>query len=355
MNINTNGKTLYFSDEEIDTIAGGEKKVFVTKRINGKESHVKAERKKSNTGKHLKKDKEEDEEIFNFNTEIVLGINKSKEKEKEEKKAKKNKKTNNKKNKHKKRNNKKHYEAKKKKPNKLVITIITTIVLLIIITIFALMAPIFNITSIEVQGNNKINKEEIISLSNLKKGDNIFRFNNSIISNIKENTYIETVEIKRNLPGTVIISVKERTVKYQINIINGYTYIDKNGYILEQSSTKSDVPVIAGLKSTENVLLNEKRLQDEDLETLNDVSKILDAAKTIGKDNIITEINVENKHDYILYLESENKRIHIGDTSNLTNKMLYVQKILEGEQGKSGTAYVNGDISAGFKPYFREE
>ena len=355
MNINTKGKNLYFSDEEIDTIAGGEKKVFVTKRINGKESHVKAERKKSNTGKHLKKDKEEDEEIFNFNTEIVLGINKSKEKEKEEKKAKKNKKTNNKKNKHKKRNNKKHYEAKKKKPNKLVITIITTIVLLIIITIFALMAPIFNITSIEVQGNNKINKEEIISLSNLKKGDNIFRFNNSIISNIKENTYIETVEIKRNLPGTVIISVKERTVKYQINIINGYTYIDKNGYILEHSSTKSDVPVIAGLKSTENVLLNEKRLQDEDLETLNDVSKILDAAKTIGKDNIITEINVENKHDYILYLESENKRIYIGDTSNLTNKMLYVQRILEGEQGKSGTAYVNGDISAGFKPYFREE
>lgn len=355
MNINTNGKTLYFSDEEIDTIAGGEKKVFVTKRINGKESHVKAERKKSNTGKHLKKDKEEDEEIFNFNTEIVLGINKSKEKEKEEKKAKKNKKTNNKKNKHKKRNNKKHYEAKKKKPNKLVITIITTIVLLIIITIFALMAPIFNITSIEVQGNNKINKEEIISLSNLKKGDNIFRFNKSIISKIKENAYIESAEIKRNLPGTVIISIKERTVKYQVNIINGYTYIDKNGYILEHSSTKSDVPVIAGLKSTENVLLNEKRLQDEDLETLNDVSKILDAAKTIGKDNIITEINVENKHDYILYLESENKRIHIGDTSNLTNKMLYVQRILEGEQGKSGTAYVNGDISAGFKPYFREE
>ena len=352
MNINTNGKTLYFSDEEIDTIAGGEKKVFVTKRINGKESHVKAERKRSNTGKHLKKDKEEDEEIFNFNTEIVLGINKSKEKEKEEeKKAKKNKKRN----KHKKVNNKKGYEPKKKKLNKVVLTIVTIIVLLVIISIFALMAPIFNITSIEVQGNNKINKEEIISLSNLKKGDNIFRFNNSIISNIKENTYIETVEIKRNLPGTVIISVKERTVKYQINIINGYTYIDKNGYILEQSSTKSEVPVIVGLKTTEDGLLNQERLQEEDLETLNDISKILDAAKTIGKDNLITEINVENEHDYVLYLEIENKRIHIGDTSNLTNKMLYVQRILEGEQGKSGTAYVNGDISAGFKPYFREE
>ncbi len=355
MNINTNGKTLYFSDEEIDTIAGGEKKVFVTKRINGKESHVKAERKRSNTGKHLKKDKEEkeDEEIFNFNTEVVLGINKSKEKEKEEKKSRK------KKRKQVKKTHEQKYEkknrAKKKKLNKVVITIITIVVLLVIITIFALMAPIFNITSIDVQGNNKINKEEIISLSSLKIGDNIFRFNNSIISKIKENAYIESAEIKRNLPGTVIISVKERTVKYQVNIINGYTYIDKNGYILEQSSTKSEVPVIVGLKTTEDGLLNQERLQEEDLETLNDISKILDAAKTIGKDNLITEINVENEHDYVLYLESENKRIHIGDTSNLTNKMLYVQKILEGEQGKSGTAYVNGDISAGFKPYFREE
>ena len=41
MNISKDGKVLYFSDEEIDNETNGEKKVFVTKRINGKESHVK--------------------------------------------------------------------------------------------------------------------------------------------------------------------------------------------------------------------------------------------------------------------------------------------------------------------------
>jgi len=35
--------------------------------------------------------------------------------------------------------------------------------------------------------------------------------------------------------------------------------------------------------------------------------------------------------------------------------MLYVKKILEKEEGKTGSAFVNGDLSAGFKPYFREE
>ena len=56
-----------------------------------------------------------------------------------------------------------------------------------------------------------------------------------------------------------------------------------------------------------------------------------------------------------MYLESKSKKINVGDTTNLTNKMLYVQKILENEEGKSGSVFVNGDISAGFKPYFREE
>ena len=81
----------------------------------------------------------------------------------------------------------------------------------------------------------------------------------------------------------------------------------------------------------------------------------MEAAKTINIDGIITEINTEEENNYKLYLDSKSKTIYIGDTSNLTNKMLYVQKILENEEGKSGTAFVNGDISSGFKPYFREE
>ena len=101
--------------------------------------------------------------------------------------------------------------------------------------------------------------------------------------------------------------------------------------------------------------MNEKRLKTEDLEKINNIIKIVDASKAINIDNLITEINTEDKSNYVLYLESKNKKINIGDTSNLTNKMLYVQKILENEDGKTGSIFVNGDLSAGFKPYFREE
>ena len=376
MNISKDGKTLYFSDEEIDSETNGEKKVFVTKRINGQESHVKAEKRK-NIGKHLEdttkqKDFEiNDDEIFSFNSEMVLGVNSSDEKEEKTKARRKKSKIKKEKNKKKPKTkdrfveqteqptkpktSKKRKKSKKKKINKKVIGFFSIIILIAIIVVLALTAPIFNITDITVNGNNQVSTNMIINLSGLRKGENIFKFNSAVEQKIKENTYIESVNIKRKLPGTVIISVEERTVKYQINLINSYVYIDKNGYILENSSEKKDVPVIVGLSIKEDEMLNEKRLKTEDLEKLNDIIKIIDSAKTINIDNLITEINTENKENYVLYLESKGKKINLGDTSNLTNKMLYVKKILEKEEGKTGSAFVNGDLSAGFKPYFREE
>lgn len=366
MNISKDGKTLYFSDEEIDSETNGEKKVFVTKRINGKESHVKAEKRKKE-GKHLEKnikiqDKEDDDEIFSFNSEMVLGVNSSNVQEKEKKSKKK--KTKNKKQKkvEERQENqpqakvaKKRRKSKKKKINKKILGFFSIIILVAIIVVLALTAPIFNITKIEINGNEKVSKDTIIALSGIKMGENIFRFNNNMIQNVKQNTYIEKVEIQRKMPGTVVISVKERKIKYQINLINSYVYLDKNGYLLENSDERKNVPVIVGFSIKEDEMLNEKRLKDNDLEKLANVAKIIEAAKAINIDNLITEVNVEDKNNTILYLESKSKKINVGDTTNLTNKMLYVQKILENEEGKSGSVFVNGDISAGFKPYFREE
>ena len=157
------------------------------------------------------------------------------------------------------------------------------------------------------------------------------------------------------MPEKVKIEIKEREIKYQINLINSYVYIDKGGYILENSTVKKEVPVIVGLKVQENELLEKERLEREDIEKINGATRILESAKAIEIDGLITEINVEDENEYILYLESKNKKIYVGDTSNLTNKMLYIQKIIQNEEGKSGIAFVNGDIRAGFKPYFREE
>lgn len=331
MNIQKDGKTLYFSDEEISNETNGEKKVFVTKRINGKESHVKVNKK---TEKTLQPDS------FNFDNEIVIGVDKLEKKERDKK------------------NNKKSNSSRKKRKKliskKKVTVFISSILLIGVVIVFLLAAPVFNITKIEVDGNKSVSKENIINLSGLKKGENIFKLGSKVNEKIKENKYIEKVNVKRVFPNTVKIMVQEREIKYQINLINSYVYIDKNGYILENSSLKKEVPTIVGLKITENELINKRRLESEDLEKLGKINKIIESGKSINLDKIITEVNC-SQNEYVLYLESKNKKIYIGDTVNLINKMLYIQKILEKEDGKTGTIFVNGDISSGFKPYFREE
>ena len=204
MNISKDGKTLYFSDEEIDSETNGEKKVFVTKRINGKESHVKAEKRK-NIGKNLEDNIKQqefeigDDEIFSFNSEMVLGVNSSDEKEEKTKargkKSKVKKEKNKKKTKKertkdrfaeqseqptKQRTPKKRKQSKKKKINKKVIGFFSIIILIAIIVVLALTAPIFNITDITVNGNNQVSTNMIINLSGLRKGENIFKFNSTV-------------------------------------------------------------------------------------------------------------------------------------------------------------------------------
>ncbi len=343
MNISKDGKTLFFSDDEIEKSINGEKKVYVTKRINGQETHNKIEKKQKK---------------FDFNNEIVIGVNSNKKHIKNNnipnnntKAIKKNMNLNKSNN----NSNKNHKKNKRKKTSTKIIKLFSILLIIGIIIIFAFTAPIFNIKNIEVRGNNQIPIDTIISISKIKKGDNIFKINNSVIQNIKEHQYVEEALIKRKLPGTIQIVIKERSVKYQIKLINSYAYIDKNGYILETSSVKAEVPIIVGFNITENELLNKKRLEIIDLEKLNKILKIIDSSKATEIDKLITEINIENENNYCIYLESQNKKVYIGNTNDLTKKMLFLKKIIDEEKDNTGTVYVDGDISNGFKPYFRPE
>ena len=69
----------------------------------------------------------------------------------------------------------------------------------------------------------------------------------------------------------------------------------------------------------------------------------------------VTNIDISDKNDYSIYMQEEQKTIHLGDTSNLSNKMLYVVAIIEQEKGVEGDIFVNGDFNDNFKAYFREK
>ena len=218
-----------------------------------------------------------------------------------------------------------------------------------------MISPIFSIKEVQVLNNDKVSSETIISLSELKTEENIFRFQASKAMNkIKENAYIENVKVHRKIPDIVQIEVKEREHNYSVDFLGKYAYINTQGYILEIAQDSKQKIVLQGIQSSEEQVVVGNRLNYEDLEKLEDVIKIMNAAKEYKLDDKITTIDIHDKNEYSIYLEQEGKKAFLGDYTNLSNKMLYVNAIIEEERGKSGEIFANGDLNHKFRVYFRE-
>lgn len=222
--------------------------------------------------------------------------------------------------------------------------------------IFALTSPIFNIKDIKVINNNQVQADTIISLSELKTEDNIFKFyGKNVVNKIKENAYIENVKIHRKLPSTIEIEVEERTPKFSVDYMGKYAYINTQGYILEIAETNNEMTIIQGATTKEEDIQPGNRLCNEDLSRLEDTIKILNSANENNLEGKVTSIDISDKNEYSIYIESEKKRVHLGDSTNLSNKMLYILAIIEKEKDKEGDIFVNGDLNNKFQPYFREK
>ena len=283
------------------------------------------------------------ENQFDYDNEMVIKMtNKNNQKQEEKTKQKMSK--------------KQRQILKKKKRIKLMLKFTALLIIITAGIIFALVSPIFNIKEIDVSNNEQIKTETIVSLSQLNLGQNIFKFNkNKVNKNIKTNAYIESVEIKRKLPNKVQIQIEERKQEYNVEFLNGYAYINNQGYILQISEEKQSLPTIQGISTPDEQIVEGNRLNSEDLEKLEVIIQIMNICKNYELDSKITNIDISTKDEYTLYLEEEKKTIYLGDKSNLSNKMLYVQVIIEENRGKEGAIFVNGDLNNNFKPRFKEK
>lgn len=250
----------------------------------------------------------------------------------------------------------KEKEIKKSNRKKIIISIFILILIALGGTIYYLTTPAFNIAHIGVYGNNKNSVDTYISLSKIEIGStNIFAINNGIIKkNIKENAYVENVEMKRKLPNTVELYITERKVDYQIEYSDKYMYINEQGYLLEISEEKKDVPSIKGLSLVKEDMQVGQRANNDDLQKLDIVLKIINYCKYNSIENKITAIDVSNTSNYTLIFEREGKKAYLGDASNLSERILWLKTILQKEKGNKGEIFINGDLNKD-KVYFREE
>lgn len=295
------------------------------------------------------KNKQKENEKFDLDNEIVIGL---KEKTKNKKRA--EKKSAPKKKKYKNKQEEERAKKKKKRILKLV-KWLTILGILAGTIIFFLLSPLFNILEIKVVGNQKITSEKIINMSGIIINENAFKIDTKqAIINILQEPYIEKVEIKRVLPSTIEIQVKERQATFMLEFANGYVYINNQGYMLEISEEKLEIPIITGYITPVENIVPGNRLQTEDLKKMKAVLKIMETARSNEIEKMITKIDISNDRNYTLILEGEGKTAYLGDASNINTRIQYLKLVLEKEQGKRGEVFVNQDVNTE-GAIFREE
>ncbi len=110
-----------------------------------------------------------------------------------------------------------------------------------------------SVDTITVTGNSRFSEQEIVNLSGLYTGRNILLYDLAgARDGIEKNPYIDCIGVRRVLPHTIAIEVREREEFAAITASSGLScIIDRQGYVLDVSrrGDTSDMLSIRGLAS----------------------------------------------------------------------------------------------------------
>jgi cell division protein FtsQ len=158
----------------------------------------------------------------------------------------------------------------------------------------------FRIDSIRVQNQSRVSESEILALSDIRKGTNIFDLDLDMIGKkIEENPWIATARVERVFPREVIIQVTERVPKAVVNL--GYLYyVDGSGEIFKllDPGDSLDFPVITGIDR--NFLLEKPKEGRRLLRVAMDLLGQIGQRKVFTLKNV-SELNIDPTGEITLY------------------------------------------------------
>ncbi len=212
----------------------------------------------------------------------------------------------------------------------------------------------FKITAITFEGTDKYTEEELTgyifgdygTLNSLKLGYDLKHgFEKTAIP------FIETYEIHLEYPDKVHVVLYEKSIAAYIVYKENYMYFDKDGIVVETSSTQvADVPLVDGLKFDSVVLYSPLPVKDEGI-----FATILDLSQNLQKyDLAVDKIHFNDDLSIVLYIG--NVRVNFGQGELLSEKLHELKQMEPELAGLSGVLNMeNYSESSGFITFKKDE
>ncbi len=201
-----------------------------------------------------------------------------------------------------------------------------TVFLIVVAILVLMLTPIFTIEWFEVSGNTKVSDNQILQISELEMGDNLFRFNvKKTKDKIRTISYIDEIKILRWFPSGVKIEVTERIPVASLVTKSGYLNVDKKGVIIE-GVKKTTLPVIENIKTTTlkvgNTLKEKETAQIDRLKEVTEIIKQFDISERL------TEFGID-KYGNFKFVIDGNKNVVLGEEVRLDYKLKMLKSVVD--------------------------
>ena len=220
------------------------------------------------------------------------------------------------------------------------------IALICILTLF-IRGRIFVVREIEVTGNLQKSASEIAGQSGLMLGMSIFNVDKSSVErNLSVNNYVELLDVRTEMPDTVVLEIRERVPCAAVNCAGVIMLVDEDGYILERMTgipREQGIIVVSGINAA--VGSQSRWIESGTAGQIEVMQKVLRAIREAELEGQVSELNVSNQDN--LYLISQSGiQVLFGDEEMLAEKLIWMRAVLE---TLTADGYMSGvlDVSSG--------
>lgn len=217
--------------------------------------------------------------------------------------------------------------------------IVIGVCLVLGLVLVSFFTPIYDVTEIEVIGNEHNDAQTVIGASGIRVGENIFKISVSDAKKgVSKVAFVDTVSINRSLPNKVKITVTESVEAAYISFIGNYIGIDENGKILEiRQQSDVDKPLIYGLHIDNFEIGTKVILGDEN--TQNVLNDILSQIKSSNLTDKILSVDINDEENIIMVMRS-GIEVKLGNGDSLKYKIAYLKSVLD-ELGDATGGVIN--------------
>lgn len=204
------------------------------------------------------------------------------------------------------------------------------VLLIIIIVIFGI-SVFFRISAIEITGAEKYTIEQILSVSGIKKGDNlIFIDTNAASKNISSNLpYLNEVVIDKVIPDRLLIKVTESKPIAVFKSGDRWWIMDQKARVLEETDeiSASQKIMVSGIEALSAVAGQQIRVNESDATKLKYLVDVLYAINNAGISDLVGSLDMSNIGN-IKFTYTDRFTVILGSGENTDYKLSLMQNVI---------------------------